>query len=445
MSDIFPSDLPPRLLDGTAEPGEMRRVVRELLLTGKRWKLEAPAVDESAYEGAFERLEAGAEELAKKAEAERREARRRVEEILARLETSPVARRLGVLRKIPEASVWAAGRMLFERSFAAGFEAPERAMELARLAVAVAEESTAAPADTRSRSDLLAEAWAHLGNALRIGSELREAAAAFELARRHRADGTGDPLLHARLLSLEASYHADRSRFQEAIALCRRADRRLRQVGDEAGRARLLIQEAGLHVHLGAMATAIDRLEEAIDHADTAREPRLALVVLHNLISYLDQLGRHEDAFERLDEARRLAGKLGHRLDLVRLRWLEGRIAAHRGEVEDAETCWNEAREAFAANGMAYDAAMVSLETAALYSRQDRRDELRRLAVEMLPIFESCELYEGVQVALRVFSEAARAEEADVELIDRVTSFLDAARDRPDLEFCDGGQSSSEN
>ncbi len=322
------------------------------------------------------------------------------------------------------------------RSFETGLDEPERAASLARLAVWVAEQTVDAEAVSRLDHDLLGAAWAQLGNALRIASDLQEAEAAFAAAREHLDRGTGDPLDRARLLSFEASLAGDRGRYRDGIVRCHKATRLLRRAGDDHGQGRVLIQEANLHVNAGDMTTAIRCLDLAAARIDPAREPRLALVARHNLASYLDQQERYDEARERLEQARPLARRLGHRLDLVRLSWLEGRIAFHRGDVRHAEERWNEARAAFVERRVAYDAALVSLELAGLLARQSRWAELHRLVEEMVPIFRSRSLHREVQTALMLFRDAVRDEAAGVaELARDVWLYLERAENRPDAPF----------
>ena len=153
------------------------------------------------------------------------------------------------------------------------------------------------------------------------------------------------------------------------------------------------------------------------------------------MIAQLDEEGRHQEARERLPKAFRMTEELGHRLDRVRLRWLEGRICANLGETRYAEACLAEARDAFLELGVAYDAALVALQLADVLAPQGRFAEMRQLAEEMLPIFQSRDLHPHAQAALKMFSEAVRDETAGVELVREVFKYLEAAQNRPELTF----------
>jgi hypothetical protein len=56
---------------------------------------------------------------------------------------------------------------------------------------------------------------------------------------------------------------------------------------------------------------------------------------------------------------------------------------------EEAEVSLGEARAAFLERGIAFDAALVSLDLAMVHARRGDTGEVQRLAAEMLPIFES--------------------------------------------------------
>ena len=92
-------------------------------------------------------------------------------------------------------------------------------------------------------------------------------------------------------------------------------------------------------------------------------------------------------------------------------------------------------REKFAARGIAYDAALATLELAALYLEQRRTWEVKTLARQMAPIFHAQGVHREALAALRLFCEAAEKEAATVELALRVTEYLYRARHNPLLRF----------
>jgi tetratricopeptide (TPR) repeat protein len=124
-------------------------------------------------------------------------------------------------------------------------------------------------------------------------------------------------------------------------------------------------------------------------------------------------------------------------MHLIRLRWVEGKIANDLERFEEAEPALREARDAFVERGIGFDAALVSLDLAALYARQGRTEEVKRLATEMVPIFESRDVHEEALAALLLFKEAAEAERVTLGLLDQIAAYLKRARLDPELRFRD--------
>lgn len=331
-------------------------------------------------------------------------------------------------------SPWDDVKTLRDDSFAALFEDPRRAVALARRAVTAAEAIEDGPETAPLRADLRALAHGQLGNALRVSSDLRGAEAALDRAFDEADAGTGDLLVRARLLSLAASLRSDQSRFAEAVDLAGRAARLYRRLDDDHGRGRTLLKQATFHAYRGDLEAACVRLANALEGIDAKAEPRLALTAHHNLASYLDRLGRSDEALAELTAAEELCTAP---LDRLRQRWLRGRIDLHRGDGAAAEAALWEVRSGFLELGIGYDAALVSLELAALFAEQGRNAELHRLADEMVPVFAARDVHREAEAALRLCCEAARAETVEVELVQRVAAYLEKARNRPNLSFSD--------
>jgi hypothetical protein len=117
---------------------------------------------------------------------------------------------------------------------------------------------------------------------------------------------------------------------------------------------------------------------------------------------------------------------------------MQGTIAAGLGRPAEAEEIFLELIEAFTEDRVAYDVALVSLELSALYARQGRTADVKRLASEMLPIFQSCEVHREALAALIVFKKAAEMEQLSLGLVEEVSSFLQRVQTNPSLRFREG-------
>ncbi|HEX4498890.1 MAG TPA: tetratricopeptide repeat protein, partial [Thermoanaerobaculia bacterium] len=155
----------------------------------------------------------------------------------------------------------------------------------------------------------------------------------------------------------------------------------------------------------------------------------------HNLIGFLNESGQSQEALSVLEQTRSLYLTLGEQTHLIRLRWLEGRICRDLGRLDEAETALREARDGFIEHGIGFDAARASLDLATVYLQQGRTGELKRVASEMVPIFESRDVHQEALAALLLFRQAADAEEVTLGLLERIAGYLRRARQNPDLRF----------
>jgi tetratricopeptide (TPR) repeat protein len=330
---------------------------------------------------------------------------------------------------------------LVEKSHEAGFQDPARAVEIARLAVSVARllgDRAEVPEGERciAPRNLEARAWAQLGNALRVRSDHEGAGQAFETARSLLDDDGAGLLDRARVLDLEASLRRDQGRYAEAFQLLDRVVAIYQKLGQWHLLGRALAQKSMVCDEVGDVETEMALLRRALDLLDPQEEPRMFLAARHNLILALNQSGRHREAFSLLFHTRPLYLQGGDRMNLLRLRWLEGSVALGLARVEQAEVAFREVREAFVELDLAYDAALVSLDLAIVYAQQGRTADMRRLAQEMHAIFQSRSIHREAMAALLIFHRVAEMEQAGVGLVREIAEFLKRARNNPELRFC---------
>jgi tetratricopeptide (TPR) repeat protein len=345
------------------------------------------------------------------------------------LRRTPTERRL-LVEELEEFQVWP----LCERAAAASLEAapnrPLEALEWAELALFVAE---LVSGERAWRSKLQGYAWAHLANARRVMDDLKRAeedlARALVLWQEGGAAGTG-LLNEACLPWIEAVLRKDQRRFSEALE---RIEEALKAGGDLRGR--ILLSKSSILEILGNPEASIEVLRQAEPLVDEHRDPRLALVLRFNLSAALCRLGRAAEAEPRLPEVRALAEQLGQELDLLRVAWLEGKVAAGLGRTAAAERVFERVRREFAARKLGYDCALASLDLALVLLGEDRVAEVRELAAEMLWIFREKRIHREALATLRLFCDAAGREAATTDLARRVADYLRRAQGDPALRF----------
>jgi tetratricopeptide (TPR) repeat protein len=202
-----------------------------------------------------------------------------------------------------------------------------------------------------------------------------------------------------------------------------------RQAQDSAGIATVLLKKVKLVQAEGEIDVSIVLLREALGEIAAAKQPRLHAYALQSLLASLTLAGRNEEAMDLLPSVRDLFRASAEPLDWLRLRWTEASIAQGLGRTGEAEAAYREVQGKFLELGKSYDAALVSLDLAILLAEQGRTEELKSIAAEILPVFDSREVHQEAMAALLLFQRACAEEKATVELVRQIAATL--RRDRP--------------
>lgn len=360
-----------------------------------------------------------------------RRARQEAQELWSSLKGRPIHDQRALVDGEEKYRSWALCERLCAESEKAAPADAGRAVELAGLALRIA---GLVPEEGAWRSRLQGYAWAHLGNARRVAGDLPGSEEAFVRGRKLWESGVaGDPGLldEGRVLDLEASLRRAQGRFAETLKL---HDRALAVTRPE-DRGYILLNKAATLEQSGDSERAIETLRQAVSRVGPQRESRLWFALRFQLAVNLCHLRRHAEADELLPEVRRLAIQLGNELDLVRLLWLEGRIAARLGRPDEALGALARVRGEFISRGIPSDAALASLELALLYLEQGRPGEVKVLARQMAPIFQAQGIHREALAALRLFCRAAGDETVTVEMARHLVEYLHRARHDPNLRF----------
>jgi tetratricopeptide (TPR) repeat protein len=283
--------------------------------------------------------------------------------------------------------------------------------------------------------DLRARAWAELANAHRVNEEYERADDALARAVSYRQQGTGDLLLLARISDLEASLRRAQRRFAEAIALLDNACKIYLSVGDAHLAGWALINKGNCARTAGEPRDAIQWIREGQAQLDGSRDPRLAAFGKQALLDAMVDCGQFQQASRMLMSSGLRQAFASDPLNLLRLRWVEGKILAGRDRLARAERALAEVRQGFEARGLDYDAALVGLELAAVWLRQGKTAEVRELAQDMLDTFEELDIEREAFRALWFFNEVCRHKVATVRMAHGIRSFLGRLHAEPQLLF----------
>jgi tetratricopeptide (TPR) repeat protein len=294
---------------------------------------------------------------------------------------------LANLRGLPriEALIVAARRL--------GNQDPQTMLRLARLARFAVEHLSARKFGGEVVADLRALAWAELGNAHRICSEMESAGRAMNRAIFWCRRGSRSDLLLARVACLLASFLGYQRRFPDGCDLLRLVCRLHARAGRHHLLGRALLSQANLISWDGNPRKALQMMRRGFDLLEPDRDRKLELHTLWNMVTTHVDLGHYRKARRLLWQSRASFAEV---IEPHRLRWLEGQIHSGLSDDDRAEVAFRQARQAFAERGQIYPAAIVGLDLAALWARQGRVEEVHALAEELFVAFR----------ALRVAREA---------------------------------------
>jgi tetratricopeptide (TPR) repeat protein len=353
--------------------------------------------------------------------------RSEAQQLLAELMRHPLERRRLLVQNSARFQSWGLCELLLSQPIET-LSGPREAHDIAGVAVALAEGLDPAVYGPALLEDMKARAWSYLANARRLLSDFHGADLAFDAAESHLAQGTGERLERARLLDLKASLRTIQGRYDEAFGLLNRAIAIYQRAQQRHLLGRVLLNKGHVCIWEGNLEMATALLRQGLALVEPDREPKLVATAYHNLAYVLTEVGQPREALALVTRARLLYLELGDRLYLIRLQYTEGKIAMNLGRLEQAEGILRAVRKSFLEKGMAYDAALASMELAQVYARQQRHAEIRSLSEELLPIFQSRDLQREAIAALIMFQQAAEAETLTQGLIQEVTTRLHKLR-----------------
>jgi len=299
----------------------------------------------------------------------------------------------------------------------------EEALELAELALFIAEQ---VPEDRRSPA--LSYCWGYIGNARRVATEFDAADEAFLRSWSFRdigSDADSELLPEWRLLDLEASLRRAERRFPEAVALLDRA--RTASGGEPVAAARILLKKDHVLNVMGDFESALATLAEAAPFVEASGDPHLLFALHFNRTDELSHLERWEEAAKLLPVVTEMAAEQGNALDLMRLTWLQAKVAAGQGRAEEAMAKLEKVSSDFTDRQLPYEAALSSLDLAIIWLKAGRNAEVALIALGMNWIFEAKKIQREALMALRLFCDAAEREAATVELARQVIADMEKA------------------
>lgn len=432
----FDGELLARFADGETSPVERRKVLRHLLSGCSSCKAAlAPKIrlisDQRPSEFSLSRVLANVADVERQMSQERAVAAEQFRDFLRH----PSARQWTLVKNSSRFDSWSFSELLLDAGFEAIYDNPHRALDLCRMGLAIAERLSPEAYGQRSVADLRARAWGRTANALRATSDLAAADQALSTAAQLLKAGSGEPLEEAEHLYFTASLRRAQRRLDEALRSVRRSRRIYRMIGDTHLEGRSFICEAMIHDLLGDASEAVACSRRAHQQVNAERDRRLSVAAHHSLVWLLMAAGESEEALRELEALRPAYFELNDRMVLLRLKWVEARLARDLGRPDAAELAFREAHEGFVEARIPYEAASVALDLAILLAEQSRTQELKLLATELVAVFRSLGVAREAFAALTIFERFAQEEAVTLSLLAGLSRYFAQVRNQPDLRF----------
>jgi tetratricopeptide (TPR) repeat protein len=281
-----------------------------------------------------------------------------------------------------------------------------------------------------SKHDLQAQLWTEVANVRRVASAWSQANAALLQARKHLAEGSGDPLLQARAQSISASLFADQGRHVEALAALEECVELYESQGTTALVARTLVKMAHTLVDTDparALALAAQALP-MIPAADTALRCLAENIRTDGMIN----LGEIELALQTFDRAEPLRSTGVSRIAKRRSDFIAARLLEHLGHPKEAVQLF-EAVIAEAFDHEAYREAFLDLlylfSVHIRHGATQRAVALCRLAIDRLNFFGLG--HEQLRTVWKELMDAAGRQAIRLEALAEVREFLEVHWEKP--------------
>lgn len=367
-------------------PEERKRVVRHLLagcescLAAAR-RLFFPA-EEADYSDVLRRIDLAAVLARNDVEVERRLGAEIWAEVLRPLDAGG---RLLAVRNEPGFCCWGLHERVLQEAAQVVRKAPVEAVDLAHLALVIAEALDERAYGEERIQDCRAAAWSALGNAKRLAGDFFGAQDALDAAEEALGRGTGDPLEKANAISIRASLQNDLGDPEGATAALRRAIRLALTVGARHLAARFTLQQSSC-IGWTDPELGLRLASDGLRLLGTTDDLHLELVGRHLLALCNHEIGEVEEARAILETYRYLYARQsdvfwsGRRLDL------EARITRSEGDLATAERLFRELVELYAGAHFDFDLALATLDLAETLSVQARWEEAAEILGALQPV-----------------------------------------------------------
>lgn len=312
---------------------------------------------------------------------------------------------------------------------------PRRGLELADLAIEVAEALDEDVYPAGMVGNARGSAWKERANALRLLGRIQDALWSLDEAGRNYRSQAVPEFDLATIDYVRATALLDTDRVDEARALAASSATTFLEYGDTRRFLHARIAEASALYNLGSKRQARDvflaLLKPAQNLDDTYTLGTLFLNIAHVSVDLNDA----DMASIYFLQAAAVMDELGLRTVSINARWGLARLMLATGKLEEAAVRLRDAAQSLDESGVGNDAAMARLELAEALVGLGRFDEVSTLCRELIAFFTETGARRRALTALGYLKEAAQNQEASPKLVRHVRTYLERLPHEPELLF----------
>lgn len=368
------------------------------------------------YDGPIDRAVLSTLERARERKREREAAEASLPEILASGGRSGVG-----------AWTWGLCEVLVEKSADFRHEDSRKMLRLAELACEAAERLDHEVYGRQQVFDMRGRCWGEYASACRHHDALSRADWCLQRALSCYKQGSGSPILRARLAEVAAGILTHQRSFERALRALDLAFKLYTRQGLLLDSLRVLIGRGICTGRSGDPEMALFLLSQALIYAAEhgIRDARLSFITLHNILLFRVEHGNFAEARRQLFEMRPFYARFAGSVDALKLRGIEARIAAGLGDFERAERGFREIREEFNRRGQVYHSAIAGLDLSAVWLQQGKLADVKKMVAEILDIFRTRSVAREFIAAMLILREALERDRATRELIRSVANLIE--------------------
>jgi tetratricopeptide (TPR) repeat protein len=302
----------------------------------------------------------------------------------------------------PEYRSWALCQLFLAESSNQWRQDPVQAHSRATIGLVIALALDAERYFPQWVADLRAKAHAYLGNCYRVLGDFEEADRELQRALALLRDGVGSGLREARVLSLHASLLTSTGRHDAAENVLSRVEDYYRRTGQRAELARAQLKHARILAYRSEYRAAAEQCASALNNIDPREEAGLATIAWQNAAHYLVHGGDVERARSLFAS---LAPTHERRVALHR-KWIEADLLRAEGRLSASLSAYDEARSGYAAMGLSFDVALITLDQALTAEEMGDHGAMSELAQAARLLLDDANAPTEIQAAMLVLTTA---------------------------------------